>query len=973
MRAALFATIFFGLISNSVAFGQEWIQEYETSYNTGDSLKAQKKYDEAISYFQLAYQLAAKHRDSTRAADAGLEAGYCQVLNGLISAGVKTLKEVDSLYYEAYPPERKAFFKNRIGLGYGYLGNSEQAVEEYRIALQFALQFDDTTDIISIANNLANRVNRFGDYDGSIEYANLVLKYTPKTDLYRLANIGYSFYIAYLYKGMYDTAAPYLFKSCELGESIKNDAVLSLCYYYLSDYYKNRNDYSKAITSSEKGLALANKINDKEDVARYYYLLGDLYLSIEEVDRALSYLNRVVDYYEIAGNKTLLAEALVKIAECFRIKKNYGEAERLLLLALEYYEPYDVPYLKGRALIFLADIKIQEKKDAEAMPYLEASNDIGIERDNFWLRQDSQSRLIKIDNSILSPEEKLRLSKKVNQAAQRLSLNALLWSERNLAKSYSAVDSDSAFFWAESSFDLIEKGRRSFKGGTLKAGLFADHANYYNEVGSWYANKKGDISKAFELVEASKARALLDELAEANQYEELKLDEASQMQLLELQKTTDQLYRAREAAPDEAEFQRLTNEIGDAELRYDSALERIAASNPAWSQFLYPETLSLKEVQKLTDSETAIIEYAFTDEKLLIFFISENDAFYYESDPIPFLADSLASSINDFRDAIVEQADESILASKSEGLFAMLLEPVADKISGFSNLVIVPDGPISFLPFDALQHNGRYLVSDFTINHLPSVSVYNHIQSPRRKTSKSLLAVASSGFTTNSDNNLGTQNAFAALPFTLIEVDSIATNFEAESKTILKNDAVTEASIKNISLDQYKYIHFATHGDINEVTPSQSGLILSKKQETEILFGEDGLLNAKEIASLNLNADLVVLSACNTGMGRVITGEGLLGLQRSFLAAGASSVVSSLWSIYDRSTPLFMQTFYSKLSDYEENDSGFINRFLRWSNLSNPKLVNNNALALRDAKLEMIEHPYYSHPVHWASFVITGK
>lgn len=973
MRAALFATLLFVLFSNSAAFSQDWIQEYEIFYNTGDSLQAEKKYDEAIPYFQSAYQLAATYGDGTRAADAGLEAGYCQVLNGLISDGVKTMEEVDSLYYEAYPPERKAFFKNRIGLGYGYLGSSEQAVEEYKIALQFALQFNDTTDIISIANNLANRVVRFGDYDGSIEYANLVLKYTPETDLYRLANIGYSFYIAYLYKGMFDTAAPYLFKSCELGNTSRNDAMLSLCYYYLSDYYKNRNDYSKAITSSEKGLALANKINDKEDVARYYYLLGDLYLSIEETDRALSYLNRVLDYYEVAGNITLQAETLVKIAECFRLKKNYDEAERLLLLALEYYESYDLPYFKGRALIFLADIKIQQKKDSEAMPYLKASNAIGVERDNFWLRQDSQSRLIKIDNSILSPEEKLDLSKKVNRTAQRLSPNARLWSERNLAKSYNAINSDSAFFWAESSFELIEKSRRSFKGGTLKAGLFADHANYYNEVGSWYANKKGDISKAFELVEASKARALLDELAEANQHEELKLDEASQMRLLELQKTTDQLYRAREATTDEAEFQRLTNEIGDAELRYDSALERIAANNPEWSHFLYPETLSLKEVQKLTDSETAIIEYAFTDEKLLIFFISENNAFYFESDAIPFLVDSLASSINNFRDAIVAQADKSVLASKSEDLFTLLLQPVADKIAGFSNLVIVPDGPISFLPFDALQHNGRYLVSDFTINHLPSVSVYDHIQSPRRKTSKDLLAIASSGFTINSDNNLGTQNAFAALPFTLIEVDSISTNFEDESRTVLKNDAVTEASIKNISLDQYKYIHFATHGDINEVSPSQSGLILSKKQETEILFGEDGLLNAKEIASLNLNADLVVLSACNTGMGRVITGEGLLGLQRSFLAAGASSVVSSLWSIYDRSTPLFMQTFYTKLAEYEENDSGVINRFLRWSNLSNPKLVNNNAQALRDAKLEMIEHPYYSHPVHWASFVITGK
>ncbi|MEQ9264827.1 MAG: hypothetical protein RLN81_06370 [Balneolaceae bacterium] len=696
MRAFCSIVLFCILFGFTSAHGQEWITDYDSSYSAGNTLRKDKKFTEASTLFSVAYQLAAKYSDGTRAADAGLAYGECLVLQGLISDGVKVLEEVDLKYYDDYPPERKASFKNRIGWGYGYLGDSERAVPQYKLGLDLALQYNDTLNIVKIANNLSNRSVPIGDYDGSIEYANLVIKYTPENDYYRLANISISIYVAYLYKGMYDTAAPHLFKSCELGESIKNDAVLSLCYYYLSDYYKNRNDYSKAITSSEKGLALANKINDKEDVARYYYLLGDLYLSIEEVDRALSYLNRVVDYYEIAGNKTLLAEALVKIAECFRLKKNYDEAERLLLLALEYYEPYDVPYLKGRALIFLADIKIQQKKDAEAMPYLQASNDIGVERDNFWLRQDSQSRLIKIDNSILSPEEKLQLSKKVNQAAQRLSLNALLWSERNLAKSYSAVDSDSAFFWAESSFELIEKGRRSFKGGTLKAGLFADHANYYNEVGSWYANKKGDISKAFELVEASKARALLDELAEANQHEELKLDEASQMQLLELQKTTDQLYRAREAASDEAEFQRLTNEIGDAELRYDSALERIASNNPAWSQFLYPETLSLKEVQKLTDSETAIIEYAFTDEKLLIFFISENDAFYYESDPIPFLADSLASSINDFRDAIVEQADRSVLATKSEDLFGLLLEPFEDKITGFSNLIIVPDALFLF-------------------------------------------------------------------------------------------------------------------------------------------------------------------------------------------------------------------------------------------------------------------------------------
>jgi CHAT domain-containing protein len=116
-----------------------------------------------------------------------------------------------------------------------------------------------------------------------------------------------------------------------------------------------------------------------------------------------------------------------------------------------------------------------------------------------------------------------------------------------------------------------------------------------------------------------------------------------------------------------------------------------------------------------------------------------------------------------------------------------------------------------------------------------------------------------------------------------------------------------------------------------------------------------------------------VLSACNTGAGKVINGEGLLGLQRSFLVAGASSVVASLWSIYDRSTPLFMSEFYDNLIKYEEDEFGWFDKFLVWGDWFEPKLVDYKTIALRDAKLEMLDHPYYSHPVHWASFTITGK
>ena len=588
---------------------------------------------------------------------------------------------------------------------------------------------------------------------------------------------------------------------------------------------------------------------------------------------------------------------------------------------------------------------------------------------NFWIRENALFRYLKLSDSLVSAQQKLALSKQIYSSAKRLNPERYLNASISLSRAFNTTGSDSAFYYAAQSFEGIEKKRRSFSGGSLKAGLFAEYAPYYNEVGSWYASEKKDYTRAFELVESAKARALLDELAEANEEELLKLSEATQIELLQLQKKVDQLYRQRETITDEAEFQRLTNDISDAQLQYDAKLEEIRRSHPAWNSYLYPETLSLKEVQGLCDSETVIIEYAFTDDLLMIFLVSKNQVVYHES---PIDKKTLTQYINEFRDALIALEAPGVISEKSLPLYSVLIAPVESDLASFKNLVIVPDASLSLLPFEALISNERYLIQDYAIKYLPSVSVFNQIQSPHRTTTSPLLALASSGFETG-DNLSGssTQNSFAALPYTLIEVDSIAADFE--SSTVLKNQEVTEAALKSMNLGQYKYLHFATHGNIDEASPSQSGLILSRKQETEVLFGEDGYLNASEISRLKLNADMVVLSACNTAMGKVLSGEGLLGLQRSFLAAGSSSVVASLWSIYDRSTPVFMDSFYTKLIAYEEEEIGLFSKFLIWADLYEPDLVDYKTLALRDAKLEMLNHPYYSHPAHWAAFIITGK
>jgi CHAT domain-containing protein len=187
----------------------------------------------------------------------------------------------------------------------------------------------------------------------------------------------------------------------------------------------------------------------------------------------------------------------------------------------------------------------------------------------------------------------------------------------------------------------------------------------------------------------------------------------------------------------------------------------------------------------------------------------------------------------------------------------------------------------------------------------------------------------------------------ARLPFTGDEVRTIGALFpEGRSRLYLREDATEEAVLTANALAGARFVHFATHGIVDEDHPDFSGLALSA---TEGGSG-DGFLQVAEIFNLHLDAELVVLSACETGLGRMVRGEGLLGLTRAFLYAGASSLVVSLWSVADRSTSELMKRFYDSLVN--ENQS--------------------RTEALRAAKLSMLDDPDFAHPFNWAPFILIG-
>jgi len=283
---------------------------------------------------------------------------------------------------------------------------------------------------------------------------------------------------------------------------------------------------------------------------------------------------------------------------------------------------------------------------------------------------------------------------------------------------------------------------------------------------------------------------------------------------------------------------------------------------------------------------------------------------------------------------------ESAADGAGPELFHALLSP--GNADSCRKIIIVPDDILYYLPFETLRRSpdSPWLGTEADICYAPSVSSLAEIakrEKKRPKNSMDLLAVASSG-------PPGVESMTPA-PFSEWEADKIRQLYDPEKCLLLKGKAASEDELKKISLDEYKVIHFAAHGFIDEQRPIRSAIVLS----SDPAFVEDGLFQAREIFETRLNASLVVLSTCRSAAGRLVRGEGLEGLNRAFMFAGASAVLTSLWPVDDEAAAHLMNRFHAHLRGGDSITA-----------------------ALRRAKTEMLESAEYSHPAYWAGFIVTG-
>ena len=304
----------------------------------------------------------------------------------------------------------------------------------------------------------------------------------------------------------------------------------------------------------------------------------------------------------------------------------------------------------------------------------------------------------------------------------------------------------------------------------------------------------------------------------------------------------------------------------------------------------------------------------------------------------------------------LEGAIEELLSGGVQDLFTgdytllcllheRLIQPLLPLLEGKSRLCIVPDGALNRLPFQALwdASSERYLAEDFALYSAPSLSTLDWLRRIGTYGRREILAFGNPVFDrmSSTGDTASLQGDLVSLPATEQEVLALEDVYRPNA-LVLNGQAASERNFKSRG-GGYGVIHLATHSLLNAASPLYSSIALTAAEQ------EDGFLEAWEIMRQELNADIVVLSACETALGRLQEGEGMLGLTRAFFSAGVPSVVASLWSVEDRATRLLMERFHTGLRDG-----------LR------------PAVALQQAQLFLLHETHYSNPAYWAPFVLIG-
>ncbi|WP_293349950.1 MULTISPECIES: tetratricopeptide repeat protein [unclassified Microcoleus] len=911
----------------------------------------------AIAQFEIALKLFR---------EAGDRSGEAVTLSniGLVYSDLGEPQKALEYYDRSLPLSRavgdraqEAVTLNNIGLAYSNLGEPQKALAAYNQSLPLSRGVGDRFQEAITLNNIGVVYSNLGEQQKALEYYDRSLPLSQATgnrlqESNTLNNIG----LVYSKLGEQQKALAAYNLSLPLSREIGNRFQEAIILSNIGLAYSNLGEPQKALAAYNQSLFLSQAVGNRGQEAITLNNIGLVYSNLGEPQKALAAYNQSLPLSRAVGDRSQEAITLNNIG---LLSSNLGEPQKAL-----------AAYNQSLPLSRAVGNRFQEAITL---------NNIGV----VYLQLEEQQKALKYYS------QSLLLRRAVgDRSGEALTLYSIAFLKRTLGNLPEAINN------MESSIQIIENLRTKITSPELRTSYFATVQNYYE----FYIDllmqlhktnpKFGYDTKALEASERSRARSLLELLQESN----ANIREGISPDLLQQEKSLQQQLDATE----KRRIELISSPNPNADLveatdkkrmellqQYQQNQTQIRSTSPRYASLTQPQPLTLPEIQKqILDENTILLQYSLGEYRSYLWVVTATGITSYE---LPKRAD-IETAARNFRNTVTDGRYREIpkrVAEASAALSELILQPAAAQL-GQKRLLIVPDGVLHYTPFAALsltqaagQNASNLLIAQHEIITLPSASTLGILRqnyADRKQPSRTLAILADPVFTLDDErvkgkvtqatteklesNNLGLNRSSRAsnlawpptrLPFTRKEADIILSLVPSVARTQQFDFAASRTTATDRSLANYQIVHFATHGIANSKNPELSGIMMSMVDDKGNLV--NGFLRLNDIFNLKLAANLVVLSACQTGLGQNIQGEGMVGLTRGFMYAGAQRVAVSLWNVDDEGTSLLMQKFYQKM-------------LLQ-------KLP--PAAALRAAQMEMMQQEKWNSPYYWAAFTLQGE
>jgi CHAT domain-containing protein/Tfp pilus assembly protein PilF len=743
-------------------------------------------------------------------------------------------------------------------------------------------------------------------------------------------------------------------------------------------------DMADALQSYEDAARVAKGVGDARVEGYALHGIANVYYAWGQVDRAVEKWRDALARREVAGDPLGPANSLASIGQALMDSDRPADALPYLNRALTLIRTLGNRRNEAQVLVYLghAQNRLGNRAGARATfaRALELADAVGEQR----VRGEVLA-LTALDGHQLRPETREQQLSEALATFRRLGDpdgEATTWlSKAKVERARGNLDS--ALASVRQALDLIEQQRRripnqamraSYLGATRQA--FELRVDLLMQLDAREPGR-GHAGEALHASEQARARSLLDMLAETRgdirdgvPAKVLTREQDARRRL------TDAAARAAAPSPRD-DRKRLEDAVEAAAVEYERVEAEIRAQSPRYGALVQPTPLTLAELQRqVVDDDSLLVEFALGEERSFVWVVGRSDITSHTLPPRRTI-EQAARRVHDTVSASHRPGRAAAASIAAADLSRLLLAPIAPRL-GQKRLLIVPDGALQFVPFAALPRPGRPgavdepLIVQHEIVQLPSASVVPVLRAAAegRPAPDRLLAVLADPVLGLDDPRLAGRSGKApprSLPFDLVR-SAASTGATFERLPFTRQEAVTIGALATgapalVALDfdasrttaldpelsRYRYLHFASHALLDTQHPELSGIVLSLVSRNG--QPQDGFLRLHDIYNMRLAADLVVLSACRTALGRDVRGEGLVGLTRGFMYAGAPRVVASLWDVRDEQTAHLMTRFY---------------QFVLKDGLR-------PAAALRAAQLAMLKDPARRAPSHWAGFVLQGE